>query len=135
ALFAEADVVPLVVEVPVGDLTPIDAMAHMGTDPGCFLLESVEGSGKVARWSLLGHAPDALIEPDSTSEDPLRLLENRVGRLRVARPAGLEAPFTGGAVGYLSYDAARMYERLPEARRDSLALPPSWFARFPTVAV
>src|SRR5438445_2016783 len=134
SLLADADVAPVVAVQPVDGLTPAAAMVALGTEASCFLLESVEGSGKVARWSLLGHAPDVVLT-DGTHAHPLRPLENAVAHLRVARPASVDAPFTGGAVGYLGYEAARRYERLPQAAHDPLGLPDAWFARFPTVVV
>ena len=135
ALLADADVTPLTAVLPVGDLTPVDAMTTLGTEAPCFLLESAEGSGRVARWSLLGHQPDRFLTGDAAGEDPLRILQREIGGLRTAPPGGIDAPFTGGAVGYLAYEAARLYERLPAPERDPLRVPEAWFARFPTVVV
>jgi anthranilate synthase component 1 len=133
-LLADADVAPLVAVLPKGDLTPANAMAALGTAPNCFLLESAEGSGKVARWSLLGHQPDRILT-EGAGADPLRVLQQEIGGLRTATPEGIDAPFTGGAVGYLAYEAARRYERLPVPEHDPMGVPDAWFARFPTVVI
>src|SRR5438477_237019 len=65
ALLADADVTSLVAELPRGRLTPVAAMAALGTDASCFLLESVEGSGKVARWSLRARLDAAPADPSA----------------------------------------------------------------------
>jgi hypothetical protein len=54
-------VVAVVLELPMGDATPVAVMRALGTDADCFLLESVEGSGAIARWSMLGHGPSRVI--------------------------------------------------------------------------
>ena len=134
-LLADAGTVPVFRERPAGQLTPVSAMLALGLGPGSFLLESVEGPERIARWSLLGNAPVATVEPDATSPDPLTVLEERVSAGGSAAVAGLDAPFTGGAVGFLSYEAARRYERIPRAEADPLHLPDAWFAVHDTLVV
>jgi len=104
-----------------------------------FLLESVEGGEKVGRYSFLGSEPYLIFQSkgrqvrisgpqgEETRElapgaDPLTILEELLRRHRfVASP---ELPrFCGGAVGYLSYDLARFFERLPDNTTDDLDLP------------
>jgi anthranilate synthase component 1 len=134
-LLADHDVVAVVLELPIGDLTPVGVMRTLGTEANCFLLESVEGSGAIARWSMLGHHPSRVISDSCDAEDPLALLDRDVASLAAACEPGLAAPLLGGAVGFLTYEAARRYERLPAPARDPLGLPPQWFAIFDTVAV
>jgi anthranilate synthase component 1 len=134
-LLADHDVVAVVLELPIGDLTPVGVMRALGTEPNCFLLESVEGSGAIARWSMLGHNPSRVISDSGEAADPLALLDRDVASLATACEPGLSAPLLGGAVGFLTYEAARRYERLPAAACDPLGLPPQWFAIFDTVAV
>ncbi|MFN2582285.1 MAG: anthranilate synthase component I family protein [Candidatus Dormibacteria bacterium] len=133
-LLADADVVPLVAERPTGRLTPVAAMLALGAGPGSFLLESAEGPEHVARWSIIGVAPSGSLE-GAADEDPLTALHDRVLSRRVAPVAGVEAPFTGGAVGFMAYETARRYERLPLARCDPLHLPDAWFGVYDTVVV
>lgn len=57
----------------------------------------------------------------SSSEDPFALLQQSLDAFPCANPAGL--PFTGGALGYFSYDLARSIEQLPEQALDDLQLP------------
>ncbi len=55
-----------------------------------------------------------------SSGDPFELLRERMG----ARTAGLDGvPFSGGALGYWSYDLARRYVALPRSARDGVSLP------------
>src|SRR2546430_3923120 len=63
--------------------------------------------------------------------DPLDVLRDEVGRYR--RAASRDLPrFSGGAVGYVSYEAARRFERLPAAARDVLRLPEAAFSLYDT---
>jgi anthranilate synthase component 1 len=132
---ADHDVVAVVLELPIGDVTPVGAMRALGTDASCFLLESVEGSGAIARWSMLGHRPSRVISDSGDGDDPLEILDRDVASLAAACAPGMGAPLLGGAVGFLTYDAARRYERLPSPANDPLGVPFQWFAIFDTVAV
>ena len=132
---ADHDVVAVVLELPIGGATPVAAMRALGTEASCFLLESVEGSGAVARWSMLGHRPSRVISDTGEGDDPLAVLDRDVASVSAACAPGLAAPLLGGAVGFLTYEAAGRYERLPEAAQDPLELPRQWFAIFDTVAV
>src|SRR5580700_5373019 len=134
-LLADHDVVAVVLELPIGELTPVGAMRALGTKASCFLLESVEGSGAIARWSMLGHHPSRVISDSGDGDDPLGSLDRDVASLAAACAPGMVAPLLGGAVGFLTYDAARRYERLPSPSNDPLGLPSQWFAIFDTVAV
>ncbi len=130
------DVVAVVLELPMGEATPVSAMRALGTDAMCFLLESVEGSGAVASWSMLGHGPTRVItDEQGEAEDPLDVIEREVASLHAACDPGMVAPLLGGAVGFLSYEAAGRYERIPQAALDPLGLPQQWFAVFDTVAL
>src|SRR6202162_3950379 len=132
---ADHDVVAVVLELPIGDATPVAAMRALGTEASCFLLESVVGSGAVAQWSMLGHGPSRVIRDDGSGEDLLAVLERDVASIGAAWARGLAPPLLAGAVGFLPYEAAGRYERLPAAGRDPLQLPRQWFAIFDTVAV
>jgi anthranilate synthase component 1 len=123
--------VPVFREVP-GDLrTPVSAFLSLGSraERG-FLLESVLGGERLARYSFLGRDPVATLEVrdgrvlyrDQAGERQLEegLLDALRSRLRThpAEIPGLPR-FTGGAVGSLHYDAARLFERLPDRHQAS----------------
>src|SRR5580700_522903 len=132
---ADHEVVAVVLELPIGETTPVAAMRAIGTEASCFLLESVEGSGSVARWSMLGHTPSRVISDTGGGDDPLTVLDRDVASIAAACAPGMAAPLLGGAVGFLTYEAAARYERLPAAVNDPLRLPRQWFAIFDTVAI
>jgi anthranilate synthase component 1 len=121
---------PVVVERPADLTTPVALMKSLLAGDGpCFLLESVEGGDRVARWSFLGARPSG--EISGAVGDPFELLK--------ALPAAVLAggddlpPFTGGAVGYAGYDAVRRLERLPATNPDPIGLPDAWFGVFDSV--
>ena len=121
---------PVVVERPADLTTPVALMkALLAGDGPCFLLESVEGGDRVARWSFLGAAPSA--EISGAAGDPFELLK----ALPAAAPGGGDdlPPFTGGAVGYAGYDAVRRLEKLPATNPDPIGLPDAWFGIFDSV--
>jgi anthranilate synthase component 1 len=130
ALAAEHELVPVSREV-LGDLlTPVRAYPLLCApgEPG-FLLESVEGGERLARYSFVGHRP----RPLELQDDPLKSLR-RVADLAPAPLPGLPR-FAGGAVGYLGYEAARHFERLPAASGPPPPMPESCFLLAENLAV
>jgi len=104
-----------------------------------FLLESVVGGEKWARYTFLGTAPRSAwrLQPGGristwspnagwsaavASPDPFADLDRRLREARPATAPGLPR-FFGGAVGYLAYDVVRYIERLPDAPPDDLGSP------------
>jgi anthranilate synthase component 1 len=102
--------------------------------PGTFLLESAEQGKQWSRWSFVGvRCASVLTERDgaalwlgdglpTTSADPLEALREAHALLQSPHLDDLP-PFTGGLVGYLSYDAVRRMERLPSIVPDELGMP------------
>jgi anthranilate synthase component I len=143
----EARTLAPVVRERLADLeTPVSAFAKLRPLGGAFLLESVEGGERMGRYSFIGVMPRAtLVFRDGTATiletagvrtvnyaDPLDLLREELGAYR--RERGHDLPrFSGGAVGYVSYEAARRFERLPAAERDVLRMPEAAFAIYDTV--
>ncbi|MEX1043898.1 MAG: anthranilate synthase component I [Acidimicrobiia bacterium] len=134
-LAAAHSVVPVSVEVLADRETPITAFEKLVGDGPGFLLESVEGGERWARWSFLGWDPaftlrsrDGIstvggrVEVDVPSGDPLQVLEQLVGRYSTPDVAGLP-PLHSGAVGYLGYDVVRYIESLPNRPPDDRGLP------------
>lgn len=119
----EGNVVPVVRSV-IADLqTPVGAlMCIADKSPYAFLLESVEGGERIARYSFLGADPQMIVrgrgsqtfvERNGKTETYPKVATDWVRdyfRERIlAQRSGL-APFAGGAVGYLGYDAAAWFE-------------------------
>ena len=137
--------VPLVREV-LADLdTPLATFLKVDDGETTFLFESVEVDEQWGRFSFIGlgaratfTARDGRVEirrgaqleridlPDDRSVDPLLLLRGLLDELRPAPLHGLPR-FSGGAVGYLSYDWVRHVERLPADNPDTLGVPDCFF--------
>jgi anthranilate synthase component 1 len=133
ALCRQGTVVPVVKRVMADLLTPVSAFLRVaGKRPYAFLLESVEGGEKVARYSFLGADPHMVlrcragvvwIEENGVSrrEDlpPLEAMRRHAGRFVPVKVDDLP-PFSGGAVGFMGYGAIRWFEKLPDAHADDL---------------
>ncbi|HKI95429.1 MAG TPA: chorismate-binding protein [Gemmatimonadales bacterium] len=134
----EGHVVPVVRELVADTLTPVSAYAALARPPFGFLLESLVGGERWARYTFLGTEPSEAwryrggrVEawvPGGTwrdagaAPDPLADVAARVRPLRAVTVSGLPR-FTGGAVGYLGYDVVRGIERLGTPPQDDRELP------------
>jgi anthranilate synthase component 1 len=125
------NVVPVVRTVLADLQTPVGAFMRVAGDkPYAFLLESVEGGERVARYSFLGAEPQMVVrgrgdqtiierggEQETRDIRATEFLREYFRERHLARRAGL-APFAGGAVGYLAYDAARWFEPVLDQNKD-----------------
>jgi len=116
-------------------LTPVSA--YLRTAQGArysFLLESVEGGEKIARYTFAGAHPEEVFRYVNGAcvlespgrivweeRDPISFLRERFARFRPVRLPGLP-PLVAGAIGYFSYDMVRLIERLPKRLRDEIGL-------------
>ena len=128
--------------------TPVSAYLKLARGPYGYLLESVEGGERVARYSFVGANPYAVLRVrDGAAEwrwlsgpragevesrpcaDPLEAVRAELERRPSAPIAPGQAPrFHGGAVGYLSYEAAARFEpSVPVPADDPLELPEAVF--------
>jgi anthranilate synthase component I len=103
--------------------------------PGTYLLESAE-QGVWSRYSFIGvRAAAVLTEVDGqvcwtgrrpdflpAEGDPLEAIRETLRLLHTSRDDDLP-PFTSGLVGYLSYDAVRRVERLPDSNPEDIDIP------------
>ncbi|HEX3926990.1 MAG TPA: chorismate-binding protein [Gemmatimonadales bacterium] len=128
--------VPLAQEVVLDGDTPVSAFAKLHRGDYGFLLESLEGGERWARYSFLATEPAAVyryrglhveraVASDWYAEADTAPLTHLAALLRNDRT--LELPglprFTGGAVGFWGYDVIRTLEELPDAPRDDRDLP------------
>jgi len=137
---ADIRAVPIFREVMADLETPVSAFLKIRGSGPAFLLESIEGGERLARYSFIGSEPIALLTMcagvatlKSTGglttvteyDDPLVPLADLVATRRAPEMPNLPLPrFTGGAVGYLSYEAVRAFEpRVPSAPGAGLDLP------------
>ncbi|MBS3956072.1 MAG: anthranilate synthase component I [Clostridiales bacterium] len=135
-LAEDHDVVPVAREVYADLATPISAfMALAEGAEHAFLLESVVGGERLGRYSFLGvgdrevvsaRGSEVVVENGGVSgeqaDDPLRVVARRLDAGRVARVPGLPL-FVGGAVGYVGYEAATAFEKVPRHATDELGVP------------
>ena len=131
ALSKDFALVPVYREVLADMLTPVRAYTLLCPpgEPG-FLLESVEGGERLARFSFIGFQPRRLELGDG---NPLEALSSVSGE-QTAPVRGIPR-FHGGAVGYLGYETARHFERLPVAKGAPPPMPESAFLRAEDLAV
>ena len=131
-------VVPLTREVLLDADTPLAVYQKVARPPFSFLLESLVGGERWARYTFLGTDPREVwryrgrsVErwTKGTGWDRAGETDDPIGHLarRMRELPGVEVPglprFTGGAVGYLGYDLVRTIERLPRPPADTLGLP------------
>jgi len=116
-------------------LTPVSAYLRIAQSARySFLLESVEGGEKIARYTFAGAHPEEVFRYGNGAcvlenrerlvweeRDPISFLRERVERFRPVRLPGLP-PLIAGAIGYFSYDMVRLIERLPKRLRDEIGL-------------
>ena len=101
----------------------MDAAERLGDVPGLVLLESAR-PGRNARWSYLAAEPVAVLNLPSRGADPFADARRLLSRLSTASMPADAPPFTGGLVGYLSYDLGRSFEPRPAISADDQGLPP-----------
>jgi len=143
-------IVPVVREFAADTLTPVTAYAAIARPPFSFLLESLVGGERWARYTFLGTEPGEVWKYRNgqvehwvprrgwayagACRDPLEHITNRLRPLRATALPGLPR-FAGGAVGYLGYDVVRSIERLPGGPRDDLSLPDAEFMIADTLVI
>ncbi|MBB5789692.1 anthranilate synthase component I [Jiangella mangrovi] len=148
-LAKERRVIPVVRRLLADGETPVGVYHKLaGGRPGTFLLESAEHGGVWSRYSFVGAQSAAVLsERDGeavwhgnppvglpSGGDPWEALRGTLQALRSQRLPGLP-PLTGGLVGFVSYDAVRRLERLPETTTDDLHLPDMSFLLATDLAV
>ncbi len=116
---------PVRVEVDADTETPVSAFLKLSAGKDrAFLLESVEGGERSARFSFLGAGPRGEIRwklGDAT--DPLAAIRAALATHRTVRVPGTPR-FSGGLVGHVAYDAVKLFEpRVPIANPDELGFP------------
>ncbi|MGB2694866.1 MAG: anthranilate synthase component I [Dehalococcoidia bacterium] len=138
---SKGNVVPIYREVPADLETPVSAFLKVARGKYSFLLESVEGGERLARYSFIGTEPYRVLRSGERATqneepgDPLAHIEHELSRYDVAPVPGLPR-FHGGAVGYLGYEAIRHYEpRVSAPESDPLGVPEAVFMFTDTLLV
>ena len=111
-LAGQGNLVPVCREINADLETPVSAYLKIARPPYSFLLESVEGGERIARYSFIGTEPLSVIKTGPGQEhgrvDPLVPIERELSQFKVVQTEGYPR-FNGGAVGYASYEAVNYF--------------------------
>src|SRR5579864_2996638 len=134
-LAKQGNLIPVYDVFPADLLTPVSAYLRIAQGARySFLLESVEGGERIARYTFAGAHPEEVFRYANGAcvlesrdrliweeKDPISFLRARMERFHPVRVPGLP-PLVAGAIGYFSYDMVRLVERLPKRLRDEIGL-------------
>ncbi|OGV40051.1 MAG: hypothetical protein A2020_13710, partial [Lentisphaerae bacterium GWF2_45_14] len=143
----QGNLIPVYAEVAADMETPVSAyykisrISSSGPAPYSFLLESVEGGENIGRYSILGSSPSLVfsqekrravlkgkgIETEVEGRDVFEKIQNVIKQYKPVQIPGAP-PFSGGAVGYISYDVVSEIEPVIPVPPDSpLKVPEAFF--------
>jgi anthranilate synthase component 1 len=139
-LAKQGNLIPVYQELLMDLETPLSFFKRLERDRYSFLLESVEGSERWARYSFLGSQPRRIFKARGNqieiiengkskkleSPAPLRVLEELMQGYRPVAVAGVP-PFFGGALGYVAYDAVEQFHEIKNDKKDPLGMPEIFF--------
>jgi anthranilate synthase component 1 len=134
AYLGQGNLLPVYREVMADLETPVSAYLKIDDGGYSFLLESVEGGQRLARYSFLGVRPYLVITSRHYGPDPLEEIALEMAKLKVVPISGLPR-FSGGAVGYLAYEEAARMENIPIPEADTLGLPGAVFMLAETLLI
>ena len=135
-LARKGNLIPIYKEIRADLDTPVSAFLKIRSGRYNYLLESVEGSQAIARYSFLGTEPALILRSKGNlmeiidnykhtvkrftlRTDPLDEIKKIMSGFRSVRQRDLPR-FCGGFVGYLGYDAVRFFENIPNRNPDDL---------------
>jgi len=145
----QGNLIPVYREILADMETPVSAFRKIDDGKYSFLLESVEGGEKWARYSFLGSRPEVIVlsrdrkieilrngkrEVRTFQRDPLEAIKDILSAYQPVPDPGLPR-FYGGAVGFLGFDVVRFFERLPERPKPGLDLPDLLFMITDTLVI
>ncbi|MFA4984017.1 MAG: anthranilate synthase component I [Candidatus Omnitrophota bacterium] len=148
-LSSKGNLIPVYKQINADLDTPVSAYLKIDKDDYAFLLESVVGQEKIARYSFLGARPAVIFKSKGRDIEITDTHRGKVSRFRAAagpleeikkimrdfRPVPVKGlpRFFGGLVGYIGYDMVRFFERLPDKNKDDLKLPDAAFILTDTI--
>jgi anthranilate synthase component I len=148
-LSSKGNLIPVYREIMADMDTPVSAFKKIDDGRYSFLLESIEGGEKWARYSFLGSNPSIVIRSKgetvetiaadgslqrTRTTDPLGFVKDYLDSFRPVEVDGLPR-FFGGAVGYLGYDMVRYFEELETAKPALLDTYDSYFVMTDTIVI
>ncbi len=135
-LSQKGNLIPIYREILADTYTPVTAFLKLGGSPS-FLLESVEGGEKWARYSFLGSRPAKILKGRGRTveildgrnplqiietENPVELIKAEITAYRPVEVMGLPR-FFGGLVGYIGYGMVKFFETVELKAKDGIGLP------------
>ncbi len=148
SLASQGNLIPVYDEILADTETPVSATLKLGGSPA-FLLESMIGGEKWARYSFLGSKPSRVIRSwgkrieikDSTTgtkrfkaDNPIEVIKQEITAYTPVEVKGLPR-FYGGLVGYIGYDMVRFFEQIPNRKKTALKLPDMFLMVTDTVII
>ncbi len=145
----KGNLIPVYREILADMETPVSAFLKIDDGKHSFLLESMEGGEKWARYSFLGSRPSVVVrsfgrnaevirngkkERTIFERDPLEVIKKVLAEYHPVPDPSLPR-FFGGAVGFMGYDVVRFFEELPEREKSSLGLPDVFFMITDTLVI
>ncbi|HTP63828.1 MAG TPA: anthranilate synthase component I [Geobacteraceae bacterium] len=149
SLSASGNLIPVYREIMADLDTPVSAFRKIDDGRYSFLLESIEGGEKWARYTFLGSAPAEVIRSRGNTvevvsgnghirkeetPDPFGFIRDYLARYIPVELPGLPR-FFGGAVGYLGYDMVRHFEYLPTDKPATIGAYDSYFVITDTIVI
>ena len=143
--------IPVYKEINADLETPVSAFLKIKKGDYAFLLESVEGKEKIARYSFLGANPALIFKSKGknieiicahqhkikrfvTATSPLDEIKNVMRSFKSVEVSTLTR-FSGGLVGYIGYDTVRFFEKLPDKNKDDLNVSDTLFMLTDTILI
>jgi anthranilate synthase component 1 len=145
----QGNLIPVYREILADMETPVSAFRKIDDGTYSFLLESVEGGEKWARYSFLGSRPEVVVrtrdrsvevirkgkkEKRTFAKDPLEAVKDVLAEYRPVPDPALPR-FSGGGVGFIGYDVVRFFERLPDRGKPGLDVPDVLFMITDTLVI
>ncbi len=148
-LATRGNLIPVYREIMADMDTPVSAFKKIDDGRYAFLLESIEGGEKWARYTFLGASPSVVIRSRGNTvevlgeggeirredvADPMAFIRAELARYTPVSLPGLPR-FFGGAVGYLGYDMVRHFENLPAEKPAVIGAYDSYFVVTDTILI
>ena len=145
----KGNLIPVYREILADMDTPVSAFQKIDDNRHSFLLESMEGGEKWARYSFLGSRPSVIVksfgksveitrdgktEKSTFKQDPLEVVKKVLSAYKPVPDPSLPR-FFGGAVGFMGYDVVRFFEELPAREKEGLGTPDVFFMITDTLVI
>jgi len=145
----QGNLIPVYQEILADMDTPVSAFLKIDDGRHSFLLESMEGGEKWARYSFLGSRPSVIVKSfgktveittdgktkkSTFDRDPLEVIKEILSAYKPV-PDPLLPRFFGGAVGFMGFDVVRFFEELPSREKEGLDIPDVFFMITDTLVI